>query len=543
MSTFNRGRKLKYGIPDKYQLKYEEGINKYLATLNLQLSHDIKKQTGTSSIKENTTKSYDKHFRGFSAFCAILGDYESLLVIHDRAPDEFCPSMKPETIALYFRYKSWQKGDKLKDFLSNTVVLNIFGDPILCDGAWKDPGNSNQFLSAVTSVHAARAQNGPYKTPCMFCTEEWSKSQDSNGCRFHPGDIRVWRTGNPRNSDIVKNAYRENTQELFDYEVRGSYQLLPVELLEIRNMLLSTNRIEDLQLYCIMLVSIHLFLRHDEFSSIQLDHIQRDLCIIKEGQLEALALRVCGKTDQVWKTLILWRKDYVPEFCPVRHLLCYVHLAEIKNGFLFPNLKKKTDKHQYNGMLDLLKSRFRRILDRDQSITTHTFRKTGYLFAKWGGGDMDTIMKSAHHKNFATASLYMQDADFQLQYAESLDNNSRYQVPRFKMSIILNETSGRRTNESALPFQSLFQLSQAFITDIGVARAHRRRNTPLLVVQEAINFKTPTNLNEDLQKILKASVPNTIANDINRILTQMIQQERRKASHIQHEELEENMVA
>jgi hypothetical protein len=41
------------------------------------------------------------------------------------------------------------------------------------------------------------------------------------------------------------------------------------------------------------------------------------------------------------------------------------------------------------------------------------------------------------------------------------------------MSIILNETSGRRTNESALPFQSLFQLSQAFITDIGVARAHR----------------------------------------------------------------------
>jgi integrase len=66
-------------------------------------------------------------------------------------------------------------------------------------------------------------------------------------------------------------------------------------------------------------------------------------------------------------------------------------------------------------MLDLLKSRFRRILDRDQCITTHTFRKTGYLFAKWGEGDMDTIMKSARHKNFATASLYMQDADFQLQ--------------------------------------------------------------------------------------------------------------------------------
>jgi hypothetical protein len=63
------------------------------------------------------------------------------------------------------------KGDKLKDFLSNTVVLDVFGDPILCDGDWKDPGNSNQFLSAVTSVHAARAQNGPYKTPCMICTE------------------------------------------------------------------------------------------------------------------------------------------------------------------------------------------------------------------------------------------------------------------------------------------------------------------------------------------------------------------------------------
>lgn len=292
-----------------------------------------------------------------------------------------------------------------------------------------------------------------------------------------------------------------------------------------------------------MLVSIHLFLRHDEFSNIKVNDIQRDLSIFKDDIIEALAIRVCGKTDKIWRTLILWRKDDVPEFCPIRHVLSYVHLAGIENGYLFPNLKKINEKHEYNGLLKVLKTRFSNVLDRDQSITTHTFRKTGYLFAKWGGADMDTAMKSARHINLSTAGLYMQDADFQLQLAKVHDPNAEFQVPRFRMSIILNETSGRRTNESSLQhFQSLYSLSQKFIKDIGIFDGHRRRLTPLFIVQEAVNFKPPTNLNDDLQKVLKDSVPNAVVGEINRIVAQIIQEERRINSRIEENIAVETLV-
>ena len=116
---------------------------------------------------------------------------------------------------------------------------------------------------------------------------------------------------------------------------------------------------------------------------------------------------------------------------------------------MFPNLKDRLKTFSYNVLSDTLKSRFSKILNRDQCITTHTFRKTGYLFSRWGGGDMDSIMKSARHFNFQTAQLYMDD-EVQLNFAEAHDSNAKFKVPRFNMSIMFNEAGGRRTNEDTL---------------------------------------------------------------------------------------------
>ena len=528
--TRERGRKRKYDVETQYQVRLQEGMTSYLRSLDLKPSEGTKVPTGTSILQNTTKKDYEKHFRGFTSFCSKIGDYESILVTYEHSPDEFCPSMKPESIALYLRFKRWKNGTILKSFTTEEVVNDIFGEPVLCDGGWNDPGNANQFLSAITTAHRAINQSGAFKSPCNSCIESWRKNSNSNGCRFHPGDIRVWRNGNPRDSQIVKNAYRENTKELFEYVVKGSYQLLPIELKEMRTLLLSTNTLEDVQLFCIILVSIHLFLRHDEFSNIKVEDIQRDLSVIKEnGVVESIVIRVCGKTDKIWRNLILWRKDDVPEFCPIRHLLSYVHLAKIENGYLFPNLKDRTKKHEYNGLLKLLKDRFSNILDRNSSITTHTFRKTGYLFAHWGGASMETTMASARHMNSQTAMVYKQDCETQLHMAEGHDPKAKFQVPRFKMSIIENELSGRRLNESSLKhFRSLYQLSQTFIDQIGIFEEHRRRNAPHFVLEEAVSHRGPTDLDEDLQNLLKNSVPNNVAEEINHIFVQLIQREKRR---------------
>ena len=96
--------------------------------------------------------------------------------------------------------------------------------------------------------------------------------------------------------------------------------------------------------------------------------------------------------------------------------------------------------------------------------------------AVWGGADMDTCMKSARHKNFKTAQLYIGDAKGQLDLAEAVNPDARFQVPRFRMSIIINKTSARRILESQFRHGSSLQdVALAFMKDINVTEHHLRK--------------------------------------------------------------------
>jgi hypothetical protein len=52
--------------------------------------------------------------------------------------------------------------------------------------------------------------------------------------------------------------------------------------------------------------------------------------------VDSLVLWVEGKSDKDKVFLRLYRDDENPEFCPIRHLLCYLQATGIKGGFLFP---------------------------------------------------------------------------------------------------------------------------------------------------------------------------------------------------------------
>ena len=189
---------------------------------------------------------------------------------------------------------------------------------------------------------------------------------ETRGCKWHADNRSLWRKGN---------AYKEYTKKCKGHVIRGAYQLLPMELLRIRSSLLSTNKLVDLQLWCIIMISICLFLRHDEYYNMKIEDIVWDLCIFKNGLPVALTIQVCGKRDKVVRLLMLWRMDDVPQFCPVRHLVSYIHLAGIKKKYLFPLLSNRSKRRPYSVFLDNLKSRFKDILERNNPVTKHTFRK------------------------------------------------------------------------------------------------------------------------------------------------------------------------
>lgn len=62
-------------------------------------------------------------------FFSHIGDYESLLMLLPKPPNEFCPSMKPESIALFISYKRGEKGTPLTDVDGNHVS-DVFRHPM-----------------------------------------------------------------------------------------------------------------------------------------------------------------------------------------------------------------------------------------------------------------------------------------------------------------------------------------------------------------------------------------------------------------------------
>ena len=115
-------------------------------------------------------------------------------------------------------------------------------------------------------------------------------------------------------------------------------QMLPCYGWQICDRLLSSNSMIDLQTFVIVMVSICLFLQFDHFVDIELSHFEQKLFVFDSyGNIQALCMRVYGKSDAGWTHLFLWTDEECPEFCPGSILLCYVHCAGIKGGFLFPS--------------------------------------------------------------------------------------------------------------------------------------------------------------------------------------------------------------
>jgi hypothetical protein len=478
----------------------EDGLNMYMEKTGLQLSEVKRVRTGYKRLSSKTAKSYKKHYDGLYRFAAMIGAYDTCFVLSHYAPNDFCPSMDADVVALYMMYKT--QSTTLKLTRQGQDVLNIFNEPVFCTGSWKDPGNCVQFLTAISRIHSSLNQREAYLETCEACIESYKENSLSTGCHCHPGQFRFWRRGNPRFSERVQNAFHAAKDICSAHVVKGSYQLLPKEVRAIRTNLLSTGKQDDLQLFCIVLLSIYMFLRHDECHHMKVDDILPQFSSVEKHRVINLCIRIQGKTDKIPQNMILWSYDDCPALCPVRHLLTYVHLCDIKEGYLFPNLKKKSEPRSYDSVMNILNRRFTNILNRDAKLTTHTFRKTGYLFALWGGADLQTARASARHKADIMAQRYADCSRFLLEAASARDPNAKYQVGRFKMAISVQAAAVRSVNEETILFESLHDLSQLFLLQIGLGPTHVGRKTLMTVVDLAVKFNPGVGTEAELESVL-----------------------------------------
>ena len=485
------------------------------------------------------------------------GDYESLLMLHKRAPKPFCPSMNVKSLILFLQFKTRPRGSVLMHDeglgeLDENIVRDCDEVAMKCEGSWKAKVNVDQFFSAISVLHEAHGHGrSDYQEACDDCWALYNNG-DKSGCRYHP-TRQLWRTGNP-----LRHMSFQNSRKTFNKNITAkpstASQISPDELIKIRAYLLGSGKADDFELFTVILIAIRIMLRFDDVSQMEVDDVVPDLCIINEKGVQGLCFEFFGKSEQRVDIrgqnglrgqpqpikLTLWSDDTLPELCPVRHLLAYFSLTRIKKGFLFPSVKEMMsgkppdDGHykttlKYSDVNQRMRKVFARITGRDLgAFTTHTLKKSGVLFAVWGGAETADIMQACRHRNLDTAIRYRRDANYMLEIHR---RHGPVTIPKWVPTFCLDTQSAVNKNASNVGnFNSLLFHADEFMKECGISRTHPFATKPVQVFDACLKYQRNLSdeeiLEDALSKVQDQGLRNLVRDVVKRLVATNIRNAR-----------------
>jgi len=400
-------------------------------------------------------------------FSYLVGDSRSATILNR----ELCPEnpfpLKPSFVHMFYQFKCGDVGEAVVKPGSTTPMKTCLNEELTCLGTWNAKSNLNKIKGAIGALEGLFPDmSGEYFESCLDCMnanphqdpnqasqptqEDHSGISDVetrsnwNSCRSHAGHPLLRPRGSVLNSEVARSAHETWMRALAKNPVKGNIYLLPAQMRQVRNHLVNSGKLYDLQTYTMTILGVKLFLRADELIKLKVEAFNQNkhLFIVHPNSVRTLSVTIQGKNDPVPSTLKLYRDDECPEFCPVRHLLVYLRASNIKSGYIFPKWKHLSeyiykgigsghfDSHiTYGNWLNRTRMVLGLILPdafNGQKITlgTHTLRKTGYLFAVWGVTMMvhladkekpisdimyANILMSARHRSIKNAATYMLD--------------------------------------------------------------------------------------------------------------------------------------
>ncbi|KAJ3320221.1 hypothetical protein HDV06_005465 [Boothiomyces sp. JEL0866] len=414
-------------LPDKpFQFDQDEwkavevGVHKCLHFLKLKFTNN------SYTPSENFTKDilvrpeYEEFYVGLRYFLALIGDWNSFLILLDNAPKK-CPAISPENVVMFVKWKTYELDTVFSDVNGN-AVCDRFGNLVTPQRGWSNYNKVPGLLEAIEELHKVYFLTGPYDDMCKDCFKIYQSSQN-HGCDDHFKEPKPFRRGNPIESIAVSSSL-QFFQDIPKRRKGGSDTLTPFDLLKLRTKLLESKSILHSQAWIIVLLSVKLFLRIEEVvfnsgtskpSGITIDSFDPSLTVYKDGKVEALGLVVnyYGKKS----TLMVWADHVCPKLCPILHLQSYLYC-----GFLFPSLAElhhpPADGHfvtvlKAGDMVDTIVHTIRQFRP-EFEFGLQTFVKSGYMLATWGGASLEKIMKSARHTNKGLAIQCQGDSEIQL---------------------------------------------------------------------------------------------------------------------------------
>ena len=463
--------------PSEYLEKVKDGICTAAAKWNIELdpqmdyvqySYNGSQSTrfGNRSIEPGTKESYEGCLRQLWRFCIYKGDYESMLILSSPAPP-YCVSVKVETVEEFLRFKRKPKGTALG-------VADILNRPMYCDGAWKAPKREWIFSAAITDLHKHHNHVAEYVEACPDCLKLGAELRH-RGCLLHSGSPLIRRKGNPTTHEIYTNTTKQLWKDDHAYKENGSAQFLVEDVRKLLRRFLAAPCLANLQMSCIMLVAILMFLRHDEFHKIHSDEFIENEFHILSNSIEELVLKVKGKVDEEEVGLRLSADHEFPDLCPIRHLMVYMYLLSWKGGYLFPTQEEMENPPEdgiykttadYDGIMVHLIQVCGEVLGEQEGfkVGTHSFRKTGCLFAIFGQCNRDDLKPSMRHsKKSKDTSTYVSDADA-LYQKHKRDPHPHNNVRKWKcIRVESHRNNARMSNVSGHIHKPLAKLPTFFV--------------------------------------------------------------------------------
>jgi hypothetical protein len=171
----------------------------------------------------------------------------------------------------------------------------------------------------------------------------------------------------------------------------------------------------------------------------------------------------------------------------------------------------------YHQFLRVVKETLFLILGRGTKMTTHVFRKTGYLFALWGNGEFQNVRIAARHATEIIARSYAQDA-LSLRHIH-LDHDTQNEdnaVPTWRPNFIFNTENAtilhsRRISE----IKTLDQLAESFVASINETMPIRTQLLATIIIPRLYTFQPVLSNVERIRLLIRPLQPN----DQNEILT------------------------
>lgn len=520
MKVYNASEIVKDSLVAEYELRCMAAF----AKANLTPTEERFPLFGTRTLDLETKKNYLSKIRAFVEFLLMNGKYDdSLLPFHPRCPRGVI-AVGAKAASDFMIYIMSADGAPLAT-VDGKEIQNARKEQLRGTGRWHNCETLDQFSSALTHIHTnAHQMATSYTEKCDACLAIY-KEKGIGGCMHHPVP-RYARLGNVSSTTLFKDTV-SYLKSKSDHVVKGACHLLPSDVRVLRNWVHANNSVFGMEVFTLLLMSIDLFLRKVEYSSLSGDNFNQELFLMSDKYVaECLNISVKGKKTNrkerkgkadksaSWRKLWLFGDDECTDVDVKRHLLAFLYAIRWRGGYCFPS-KDEIDNPPEDGiyktfigegeLMATLRAMFEGVLKREDKLASHTGRKTGYLWGRIRGGTLELCMLGADHALVDTAKKYFKDAD------ATADLIRRTPCPEERLGQFHScycapntEVSARITRKNAHFQCPLHELVVGFMeTRVGIDPNHPQARHPTYLLTKILQWNKPQNSMVELRSHLK----------------------------------------